>query len=134
MTDIALPATPAGAVRRRRSRDDAVMAAGLVLLALWLAATVALPLWSLLSKSVEDRSGGFVGLANFATYFASPALSSSLWNSLFVALLSAAVVTPLAFGYAYALTRSCMRAKPLFRLLALVPVLAPSLLPGISFV
>jgi iron(III) transport system permease protein len=134
MTEVVLAAPPARTARRRLSRDDAVMAAGLVLLAVWLAVTVALPLWTLLSKSFQDHSGGFVGLANFATYFASPALSRSLWNSLWVAALTAAVVTPLAFVYAYALTRSCMPAKPLFRLLALIPVLAPSLLPGISFI
>ena len=39
-----------------------------------------------------------------------------------------------AFIYAYALTRSCMRFKPLFRSIAFIPILAPSLLPAISLV
>ena len=41
---------------------------------------------------------------------------------------------PLAFIYAYALQRSCMRWKGLFQALALIPILAPSLLPAISLI
>ncbi len=41
---------------------------------------------------------------------------------------------PLAFIYAYALQRSCMRWKGLFQGLALIPILAPSLLPAISLI
>ena len=36
---------------------------------------------------------------------------ASLWNSTWVAALATAIVIPLAFGYAHALTRSCMPAK-----------------------
>ena len=41
---------------------------------------------------------------------------------------------PLAFGFAYALTRSCMRFKGLFRTITLMPLLAPSLLSAISLI
>ena len=41
---------------------------------------------------------------------------------------------PLAFGFAYALTRSCMPSKGLFRAIALIPLLAPSLLSAISLI
>ena len=44
------------------------------------------------------------------------------------------IVLPIAFVYAYALQRSCMRWKGLFQAVALIPILAPSLLPAISFV
>jgi iron(III) transport system permease protein len=43
-------------------------------------------------------------------------------------------VLPPAFVYAYALQRSCMRFKGLFQALALIPILAPSLLPAISLI
>jgi iron(III) transport system permease protein len=43
-------------------------------------------------------------------------------------------VLPLAFTYAFALQRSCMRWKGLFQALALIPILAPSLLPAISLI
>ena len=44
------------------------------------------------------------------------------------------VVGVLAFGYAYALTRSCMPYKGLFQVLGSAPILAPSLLPAISLI
>jgi len=95
---------------------------------------VALPLGALLSKSVLDTEGRFVGLANYLRYATTPALVQSLLNSLFVATVATAVVVPLAFLYAYALTRSRIPAKGLFYALALLPIFAPSLLPALSFV
>ena len=130
----ARPAAPLPRVRRRLDRDDWIMRASLALAALWLVIAMVLPLWSLLSKSFQDRSGAFVGLANYATYFSNPALTYSIVNSLEVSLIATAITIPLAFIYAYALTRSCMRFKGMFRALALIPILAPSLLPAISFI
>jgi len=43
-------------------------------------------------------------------------------------------VVPLAFGYAYALTRSCIPAKPVFRAVMLLPILAPTLLPALALI
>ncbi len=116
------------------SRDDWIQRGVILLLIAWLLVTVALPLWTLLSKSFENAEGGFVGLANYVKYFETPALIGSLWNSLFVAVVTTLIVLPLAFIYAYALTRSAMRRKGLFQALALIPILAPSLLPAISLI
>ena len=44
------------------------------------------------------------------------------------------ITVSLAFAFAYALTRSCMPAKGMFKLIAMVPILVPSLLPGIGLV
>ncbi len=74
------------------------------------------------------------GFDNYRYYFATPALRSSITNSLFIATLTTLIVIPIAFGYAYALTRSCMPFKGFFKLVALVPILVPSLLPGIGLV
>lgn len=120
--------------RRRLDRDDWMMRGGICLMIAMLGTTLILPLWWLLSKSFEDADGNFVGLANYIEYFSTPALFASIWNSLFIALLSTAIVLPLAFIYAYALQRSCMRWKGLFQALALIPILAPSLLPAISLI
>ncbi|MBX6743619.1 MAG: putative 2-aminoethylphosphonate ABC transporter permease subunit [Acetobacteraceae bacterium] len=130
-TGFALSARPAP----RRLLTEERVAAGLVaLLCLGLVAAIALPLWMLLSKSFLDTEGRFIGLANYARYFATPALVQSLLNSLFVAALSTAIVIPIAFLYAYALTRSRIPAKGLFYALALLPIFAPSLLPALSFI
>ncbi|MCZ4313359.1 putative 2-aminoethylphosphonate ABC transporter permease subunit [Comamonadaceae bacterium G21597-S1] len=120
--------------RRRLDRDDWLMRGGICLMIGWLGLTLILPLWWLLSKSFQDRDGNFVGLANYVEYFSTPALFASVWNSLFIAVVSTAIVLPLAFTYAYALQRSCMRWKGLFQALALIPILAPSLLPAISLI
>jgi len=92
------------------------------------------PLWALLSKSLENGSGTFVGLANFHTYFTTPSMVAALVNSLWVAGLTTMIVVPLAFVYAYALTRSRIPGKGLFTALALLPIFAPSLLSAISLI
>jgi iron(III) transport system permease protein len=128
-------ASPVGSgARQRVGADDRVLAAGIVVVGLALVVALVLPLVVLLSKSFQDREGAFVGLANFGRYFATPALSASIGNSLTIALVSTAITVVLAFVYAYALTRSAMPFKGLFRGMALVPILCPSLMPAISLV
>jgi iron(III) transport system permease protein len=122
------------ATRRRLDRDDVLMRLGICLLIGWMLVTLVLPLWWLLSKSFQNQNGDFIGFANYVQYFSTPALFASVWNSLFIAFLSTAIVLPLAFVYAYALQRSCMRWKGVFQALALIPILAPSLLPAISLI
>lgn len=137
MTDAAQPyASPALAMKVRPLQLDerhvaTVMIAGLCIV---LIAIIALPLWALLSKSVEDTSGRFVGLANFVTYATTPTLLASLTNSVLVAGLTTAIVVPLAFLYAYALCRSRIPAKSFFYAAAMVPVFAPSLLSGLALI
>jgi iron(III) transport system permease protein len=116
------------------SRDDLMMRAGVVLLALVLLVIVALPLWSLLAKGFEDRDGKFVGLANYITYFSTPSLVVSAVNSFKVAAIATVIVVPLAFLYAYALTRTVLPMRWLFQGVALIPIFAPSLLPGIALI
>lgn len=96
--------------------------------------TIALPLLSIFSKSVQDDSGAFIGLANFATYFSTSSLLASLANSMYMGVTVTFIVVFLAFVYAYCLTHTKMPAKGLFRFLAMLPLLAPSLLSAISLV
>ncbi len=111
------------------------MRAGLGLLALYLAVTIAIPLFMPAAQIRPGRgTANFVGLANFARYFADPALSLSFQNSFFISILGTVITLLLAFWYAYAITRTCIPARGLFKALALVPLLAPSLLPGLALV
>ena len=128
------PSPAVAIVRQRAGRDDWVVRAGLVVLALYLAVSIVLPLWTLLSKSFQDRAGDFVGLANYTAYASNPALVRSVLNSLTVAGLTTAITLALAFVYAYGLTRSRMPGRGLFRAVAMIPLLAPSLLPAISLI
>ena len=94
---------------------------------------LAAPLAAILLQSVESKDGAFVGLDNFIAYIQTPALKQSLWNSLWVSAVVTLIAVPVAFIFAYALTRSCMPFKGLFRTITLTPLLAPSLLSAISF-
>jgi iron(III) transport system permease protein len=85
-------------------------------------------------RRVMLRPARDIGFANYVTYFSTPALFQSIENSIFIAALSTVITVTLAFGFAYALSRSCMRFKGFFRLVALAPILVPSLLPGIGLI
>ena len=124
----------AGALRLRVHWSDRVGNAILLVVGVALAVFLLAPMAMILAKSVEDRAGDFVGLANFEAYFRTPALLTSIWNSAWVSALVTSITLPLAFVFAYALTRSCMPFKTLLRNVALVPILAPSLLAAISFI
>ena len=121
-------------VRQRTDPRDRVGHGALVAIAVLLVLFLAAPLAALLVQSTEDAQGRFIGLSNFADYLQTPALAQSLWNSVWVALVVTALTVPAAFVFAYALTRSCMPLKGAFRTIALVPLLAPSLLAAISFI
>jgi len=107
---------------------------GLVLVACALLAFLTLPLASLLIRSLEDASGAYIGFANFARYFASPSFSYSAGNTLAFAGLTTLFTVPLAFTFAYAIQRSCVPWKGLWRNIALIPILAPSMLAAPSFI
>jgi iron(III) transport system permease protein len=115
-------------------REALIMYAGISALILVLLVTIAAPLTVLLLKSFEDKSGAFIGLDNYIRYFSTPSLVVSLWNSIWIAVLSTVIVVSLAFGYAYALTRTRMPLKSLFTAIAMLPLFAPSLLSAISFI
>ena len=124
---------PAG-LRLRTRASDRLAHALLALAVLALLVFLGAPLATILMQALEDSSGRFTGLANFIAYAQTPALLQSLWNSVWVSVLVTLITVPLAFGFAYALTRSCMPFKPLLRGITLVPLLAPSLLAAISLI
>jgi iron(III) transport system permease protein len=137
MSDLAPPLTMTDApVKVAPLRISERHVAGALILALCavLVLIIALPLWALLSKSLENTDGKFVGLANFVSYATTPSLFYSLLNSLLVAGATTVIVVPLAFLYAYALRRSCIPAKGAFYAAAMIPVFAPSLLSGLALI
>lgn len=85
-------------------------------------------------RRIVLRPSKSTGLGNYVTYFSTPALFRSIENSFFISILTTLITVSLAFGFAYALNRSTMRFKGLFRIIAMIPILVPSLLPGIALV
>ncbi|MGI9335026.1 MAG: putative 2-aminoethylphosphonate ABC transporter permease subunit [Gammaproteobacteria bacterium] len=85
-------------------------------------------------RRVMLRPAKATGFENYATYFSTPAMFRSIQNSLFISAVSTVITVGLAFAFAYALNRSRMPFKGVFKLVAMVPILVPSLLPGIALV
>ena len=92
------------------------------------------PLFALMSKSMQNADGAFVGLANFVAYLNEPTLFKSFFHSLFVAAMSTVIVVCLGFFYAFALQCTCIPFKGFFRVVALIPLLSPSILAAIALV
>lgn len=134
MSEIAERAARPAAIKPKLSTDDWTMRAFMVVIGLYLVTALAMPLYVMLSKSFENRKGEFIGIENYLEYFGTPALSYSINNSLYIATLTTIITVTLAFTFAYAMTRSCMPLKGLFKVIAMIPILVPSLLPGIALV
>lgn len=114
--------------------DDWVVRVALFVFGAYFLVALVVPLFMMVSRSVQNIRGEFVGLDNYILYFQTPALFQSINNSFFVAGLSTVIVIVLAFIYAYALTRTRMPFKWFFRVMVFVPLLSPSLLKAIALV
>ena len=125
---------PDGVVRHRLSGEDAIRWALVAIFAAILYLFLLYPLVQVLWRSLLDNDGHFIGAANYVRYFSTPAIAASITNSLFVSVAAMALTVALAFGYAYALTRTLMPAKGLFRVLAMLPLFAPSLVQAFALI
>ena len=121
-------------IRRGKDSSDRVGLFKLISYIILFLLFLVLPLGALISKSLQNKDGEFIGLTNYNLYLQEPALFQSLYNSLFVAICSTVIVVVLAFLFSYALTRTCMPFKGFFKLVALIPLLSPSILAAIALV
>lgn len=119
-----------GGMTVRRSADEHLALLFTLGVAALLIVFLGLPLWAILAQALQ----GGAGLGRVTALLAQPGQRDALLNSLGVALATTALVLPLAFGYAFALTRSRLPGRAALRLVALAPLLAPSLMPAISLV
>ena len=76
----------------------------------------------------------WIGIKNFINYFSNESLYYSIYNSLFVSVATTIIAVLLALVYAYAVTRTMIPAKPFFRIVAMLPLYAPTMLYGLSLV
>jgi len=134
MVNTTVPTVSSASGKPVLDRDDWVVRGLLIAFAGFFLVSLAIPLFMMISRSFYDAKDNFVGLDNYWEYFNTPALSQSIYNSFFVAGISTVIVIILAFLYAYALNRTCMRFKGFFKIMAMVPLLSPSLLKAIALV
>ena len=118
----------------KKSKDDYLTILLIAVTAIYMLIALAFPMYAILSKGLQNKDGVFIGFENYINYFESPSLVYSIYNSLFVAITTTFITVTLAFVFAYALTRSCMIGKTVFRSIAMIPILLPSLLAGIALV
>ena len=121
-------------VKQKSSRDDLTMRVCMILIGLFLALAILLPLYTMLSKSLENKEGAFIGISNYVEYFSTPSLFLSAYNSILLSAIGTIILLLVTFIYAYALTRTQMPFKWFFKIIAIIPLLTPSMLGGISLV
>ena len=92
------------------------------------------PLYSLFSKAFLNKNGDFAGFENYIKYFNMPSLTVSIFNTLNISLWSTLFSMVLGFGYAYALTRTNIRGKTLFKYTALIPIFIPTVVHALGLV
>ena len=125
---------PDRVIRHRMSGEDAIRSSLVAVFAVVLGLFLLYPLSQVLWRSLLGSDGRFIGTANYVRYFSTPAIAASITNSLLVSALSMVVTVTLAFGYAYALTRTLMPARGTLRVAAMLPLFAPSLVQALGLI
>ena len=113
---------PDRVVRQHLDAERLVSGLLLAVFGLFLYVFLVWPMAQVLWRSLLDNDGRFVGPANYLRYFRTPAIAASITNSLTVSLIAMVLTVGLAFVYAYALTRTRMPGRGLFRVVAMLPI------------
>lgn len=116
-------AAPEGHQKNRKSRMTGVLPA--VIVGIPLALFVLFPLTHILGRSFSTPDG--YGLANYAAMLGNERFLRITWNSFAVTILTTVLAIGLAYVFAYAIQRSTMPLRNVFRLIAVLPLFAPSL-------
>jgi iron(III) transport system permease protein len=125
---------PERVVPRRLDAEHVVRWVFLALFAGFLWVFVLYPMLQVLWRSLLDNDGRVVGLANYLRYVRTPAIAASITNSLVVSVAAMVLTVVLGFVYAYALTRVRLTGRAVFRVAAMLPLFAPSLVHGFALV
>jgi iron(III) transport system permease protein len=121
----------ASAASARRLDADRLFGAGMVAVTgILLVVFVLVPLWAILKNSFVTPDG--IGLGNFVRYFTDARFVTIVGNTFEVGLSVTLTTLVLAYGFAYAIQRSCMPGKSVLRMIALLPVFSPSLVQALG--
>lgn len=121
----------APAASARRLDADRLFGAGMVAVTgILLVVFVLVPLWAILKNSFVTPEG--IGLGNFVRYFTDARFVTIVGNTFEVGLSVTVTTLVLAYGFAYAIQRSCMPGKSVLRMIALLPVFSPSLVQALG--
>lgn len=121
-------------VQQLATIEDWIKRGLLGLVTLWLGVGVVFPLIPIIGRSFQDRNGNWIGLGNYVEYLTTPALAASFVNSLYVAIATTIICVILAFIFAYALTRTAIIGKRIFRTLGMLPLYIPPIAHAIGLI
>ena len=79
-------------VKQKSSRDDLTMRVCMLVIGLFLAIAIILPLYTMFSKSLENKVGDFIGISNYIDYFSTPSLFQSAYNSILISVIGTIIV------------------------------------------
>lgn len=127
------------------SQARTFIALGNILLAIIL---IGFFVWTLIRPKVPFNQNGMLTIAilivlafqafgsiEFLTqYMEASGLAQSVWNSMRVGIYTTVISVTLAFLYAYGIHRTQMFGKAFFRIVAMIPLFAPTMLYGLSLV
>ncbi len=93
-----------------------------------------LPLSVLFIRAFQDNKGQLIWLSQFATYFSSPNMIRSLFNSIYISFFSMIISVSLAFIMAYCISRKNIPFKKSIQFIAMLPLFAPTMLLGVCLI
>lgn len=114
--------------------DTLFLNAGRLLLLAFLLLAVLAPLLAIFWRGMAPDASQGGGVSAAIALFSSENFHWLLGNSLKVSLTVTLLVVPLAYLFAYALQCTLIPSKAVWRGVSLLPLLAPSMLPGIALV
>lgn len=109
--------------KNRKGRMAGIVPA--IIVGIPLALFVLFPLTHILGRSFSTPDG--YGLANYAAMLGNERFLRITWNSFAVTIVTTILAIVFAYAFAYAIQRSTMPFRNLFRLIAVLPLFAPSL-------
>lgn len=121
----------------RMEIDRFIVPAVTIFIALLLFFFMLFPLWSILKLSFfKDAQFGLANftLANFHKYFTTTYTLNALWHSLYVSAATTIIVTVIVFFFAYAMTRTTISGKTIFRNIIMMPLVAPSIIQALALI
>jgi iron(III) transport system permease protein len=117
----------------KTTADYALYVLGAICL-IFLAAFFIFPVMAIAVKSLKNGEGTFVGLSNYYSFLSTPRAFELVKNSLKVSSVATVISVGLAFAYAGFLAQTKVPFKGFFRVIALAPMLAPSLYVALAVV
>jgi iron(III) transport system permease protein len=102
------------------------------LVGIFFIAFLVLPLVQILKTSFFFE--GQTTFQNYVEYFGKARIRRSLYNSFYVASITTAVTTIMAFFVAYAITRTTIKGKSFYKAVSSFPLMAPSVVQALALI